>query len=278
MIPRMLMALAALLLAAPSKAQAQTQTEPPLRWRAVLVAGDPSLPVWDNAARRLADRLLASGQAVPGQVVRLTARRDQLASGARPGGLDAASTAIQSIRPEAGEGCLVFLSMHGAPDAGLIFAPEGRPLTPNLLDKLLQLGCGDAPTLVVASGCYSGGFAAGRMARDNRVVLTAARPDRASFGCGAGFELTVFDDCLLQGIATGGTVAALRERVRDCVRAEEARLRVSPPSEPAAHLGAAVRDLSLAPMPRGAAEPPPRPAPAPPAVAPAIEPSRRKTG
>jgi len=153
-------------------------------------------------------------------------------------------------------------------------------MTPNLLDKLLQLGCGEAPTLVVASGCYSGDFAAGRMARDNRVVLTAARPDRASFGCGAGFELTVFDDCLLQGIAPGGAVAALRERVRDCVRAEEARLRVSPPSEPASHLGAGIRTLALAPMPRGAAEPPPRPAPAPPAAAPApaIEPSRRKAG
>ena len=278
MIARVLLALAALFVAG----QSEAQTQAPQRWRAVLVAGDPSLPVWDNAARRLADRLLASGQAVPGQVTRLSARPDQVASGARPGGLAAASAAIQSIRPEAGEGCFVFLSMHGAPNAGLIFAPEGSAMTPNLLDKLLQLGCGDAPTLVVASGCYSGDFAAGRMARDNRVVLTAARPDRASFGCGAGFELTVFDDCLLQGIVPGGALGALRERVRDCVRAEEARLRVAPPSEPAAHLGATMGGVALAPMPRGAAEPPPRPA-APPAAAPSpaapgTDPGRRKTG
>jgi hypothetical protein len=230
-----------------------------IRWRAVLVAGDPTLPVWDNAARALAERLVAAGVVVPGQVTRLSARPQEVASGARPGGLPAAIEAIQALRPAAGEGCLVFLTMHGAQDAGLVFVPGNQVLTPNLLDKVLQLGCGNAPTLVVASGCYTGSFTTGAMARDNRVVLTAARPDRSSFGCGAGFELTVFDDCLLQSLAQGGPVLGIRERTRDCVQAEETSRRVAPPSEPAAHLGAGLRGLVLPPLPATAAPvPPPR--------------------
>jgi hypothetical protein len=254
-IPRLLAALAALVtLSLPAAAQ-----QPGIRWRAVLVAGDPSLPVWDNAARAMAERLTAAGVTVPGQVTRLSARPQEAASGARPGGLMQAIEAIQGLRPAAGEGCLVFLTMHGAQNAGLVFVPGNQVLTPNLLDKVLQLGCGNAPTLVVASGCYTGDFATGTMARENRVVLTAARPDRSSFGCGAGFELTVFDDCLLQSLVQGGPVLGIRERTRDCVQAEETRRRVAPPSEPAAHLGAGLRDLVLPPMPAPAAAPaPPR--------------------
>lgn len=239
-----------------------------IRWRAVLVAGDPSLPVWDNAARAMAERLVAAGIVVPGQVTRLSARPQEASSGARPGGLPQAIEAIQALRPAAGEGCLVFLTMHGAQNAGLVFVPGNQVLTPNLLDKVLQLGCGNAPTLVVASGCFTGDFATGNMARENRVVLTAARPDRSSFGCGAGFELTVFDDCLLQSLAQGGPVPGIRERTRDCVQAEEARRRVSPPSEPAAHLGAGLRDLVLPPLPAVASPTPPPSAP----------PRRSKTG
>ena len=245
--------------AAQDSIPAQASAPAAIRWRAVLVAGDPSLPVWDNATRRLAEQLTAGGILVPGQLARLTARREELAAGARPGGLPATLAAIQALQPAPGEGCLVFLTMHGAQGAGLVFVPGNQVLTPNLLDKVLQLGCGEAPTLVVASGCFSGDFATGRMARDNRVVLTAARADRSSFGCGAGYELTVFDDCLLRSLSTGGPIAALRERTAECVRQEERRQRVAPPSEPAAHLGAGLRGLALPPLPAA------RPAPAEPA-------------
>ncbi|WP_270935812.1 C13 family peptidase [Falsiroseomonas oryzae] len=216
-----------------------------LRWRAVLVAGDPSLPVWDNAASRLASGLASTGAAVPGQVTRLTARRDQLAAGARPGGKQAALAGIAQLRPGPGEGCLVFLTMHGTRDRGLLFQPGEQHLSPDELDAALAQGCGDAPTVVVASGCYTGSFATGRMARPNRVVMTAARADRSSFGCGVGFELTVFDDCLLRALGPGGVVPSIWAATTACVRAEEARRAVSPPSSPVLHEGTAVRGLRL---------------------------------
>jgi hypothetical protein len=221
----------------------------PTRWRAVIVAGDPSLPVWDNATRQLARALESAGLAVPGQVQRLTARQDQLAQGARPGSLFAALKAIAAMRPAAGEGCLVYLTMHGAPNAGLVFMPAQQVLTPDDLDAALEQGCGEAPTLVVASGCYTGGFARGRMARENRVVMTAARADRSSFGCGADFEMTVFDACLLGALGQGGAVPAVWQRTTACVEGEERSRKLSPPSGPQLHVGARMQGLGLPPLP-----------------------------
>lgn len=218
------------------------------KWRAVLVAGNPTLPVWDNATRRLAAGLSAADAGVPGQVTRLTVRRDGLASGARRGGYDATLAAIRQLRPGQGEGCLVFLTMHGSPAGTLVFQPGGQELAPAALDAALVEGCGDAPTMVVASGCYSGRFAEGAMARANRVVMTAARPDRSSFGCDAGFQLTVFDDCLLRALAAGGAVPAVWASTTGCVQAEEQRRGLAPPSEPMLHLGPAIRDLALPPL------------------------------
>ena len=165
-----------------------------IRWRAVLVAGDPSLPVWDNATRRMAE--VIGRQAVAGQVTRLSARRE---AGATRGGIKQALERIATLRPGPGEGCFVFLTMHGARDAGLVFEPGEHVLTPDSLDAALERGCGAAPTLVIASGCYSGNFAVGRMARPNRVVMTAAR---------AGMDFYYF------GPTAGGTAARLRPAFR----------------------------------------------------------------
>ena len=235
--------------AAPSEAvAARSGSAPPLRWRAVFVAGDPSLPVWDNAARRFAERLQASGYGVPGAITRITARRSETASGAQLGGRAAALAAITALRPQRGEGCLVFLTMHGGPNSGLHFEPAHERLMPAELDAALSRGCGNAPTLVITSGCFTGIFARAPMARPNRIVMTAARPDRSSFGCGADFELTVFDGCLLQSLESGGPVAVVWQEATACVRAEEVRRRVTPPSEPVWHAGRIVRDLALPPL------------------------------
>ena len=105
------------------------------------------------------------------------------------------------------------------------------------LDAALEEGCGEAPTFVVASGCYSGGFAAGPMARRNRAVFAAARRDLPSFGCHADFDVTVFDGCMLYALdsAPANTVV-LNARLGDCVEAMEQRLRMQA-SHPQAWLG-----------------------------------------
>ncbi|MFZ4410341.1 MAG: C13 family peptidase [Paracraurococcus sp.] len=214
-----------------------------LRYRAVLVAGDPSLEVWDRAVERLASGLEAGGTLVPSRLTRMTARVDRQMQGAEVATYEAVIGAIRTLRPAPGEGCLVYLTMHGVPRDGLVLIRSRRALGPDALDAALAEGCGDAPSFVVASGCYSGGFADGVMARQNRVVLTASRSDLSSFGCGTRFELTVFDACMIASLGKAPPLAqALVEEVRGCVDRAERRLG-APASYPQAHIGTAVPGL-----------------------------------
>ena len=216
------------------------------RWHAVLVAGDASLEVWDRAVERMASGLQGGGRLA--SLRRFSARRE---TGAEPAIRKPVLAAIAGLRPAPGEACLVFLTMHGAPGQGLAFAAEPGFLTPAQLDAALSQGCGRAPSFIIASGCFTGGFAVQPMARPNRVVLTAARADRSSFGCAPEFALTVFDACLLDSLNTAPpTPAALAKASAACVAREERRQNMTPPSEPQTAIGAAVGGLVPALSPR----------------------------
>lgn len=216
-----------------------------LETKAVLIAGDDSLVVFDNATAGLRRRLMDRGVAVS-DIQSLTASK---AGGPRVS-LSAVTDAVAAMRPSVGQACLVFATSHGGQGLGLLLSPGREFLTPQGLDRALAVGCGNAPTVVVVSGCFSGSFAKAPMNRANRVILTAAREDRTSFGCGAGREFTVYDKCLLDAIdALGGrgklaTWAAISDRTRGCVAAEERRVRVVP-SEPQSAFGAAVPGMGL---------------------------------
>jgi hypothetical protein len=79
---------------------------------------------------------------------------------------------------------------------------------------------------------------------DNRIWLTAARDDRVSFGCGAEFALTYFDECLIGAWPKSRTWRQLFERTDTCVRLKESELSEQS-SLPQAFFGDAVRDLEL---------------------------------
>lgn len=216
-----------------------TSFPPETRWRTVLVAGDASLPVWDNAVQQLAGRL---APLTAGPVRRLSADPALAGRSVTPATLQNTLAAIGTLNPGAGEGCLVFATAHGVPRAGLVLAAQREVLSPAALDFALEKGCGDAPTVVIISACFSGSFAEAPMQRPNRVILTAARPDRSSFGCGAGFTYTVFDECLLGALGTG-TWRDIAGRTRACVEQREAAMRLTPPSGPQFFEGASVSGL-----------------------------------
>jgi hypothetical protein len=125
-----------------------------------------------------------------------------------------------------------------------VLAPSENFLTPAALDRALTEGCGDAPTVVIVSGCFSGGFTQPPMARDNRIVLTAAREDRPSFGCGAGSQYTFYDRCLLRAMDRSDNWLAAYDNIRTCVSAKEKAMRFQP-SEPRAWFGEMVSKLPL---------------------------------
>ena len=91
---------------------------------------------------------------------------------------------------------------------------------------MLDAGCGSVPTVAIVSGCYSGIFIGRVTEAPNRIILTAARDDRTSFGCKAEERLTYFDDSLFQAWPKSPTFVALYRATDSCVRQKENALGV----------------------------------------------------
>lgn len=209
-------------------------------WRVVLVAGDDSAPVFDNAV----DTLTGLLQGKPGiELYRLTSDR-RLGSARRA--LATSKTIDAALAGSAAQGCLVYLTTHGSQDGVLLREDDAsnRILSPGKLDRILDKECGARPTVVVVSACYAGIFIGKASKGDNRIWLTAAREDRVSFGCGAEFKYTYFDECLLGAWPKSQTWQQLFDRTVACVRHKESELsEIS--SLPQAFFGDGVKDLEL---------------------------------
>jgi hypothetical protein len=212
--------------------------------RAVLVAGDGELRVFDNGVTGMAAWLHDTAGIAPDNVTRLSASpivilRQQVASAS----LHHILRAIETMKPRPGEACFVFITSHGIPDEGVALSYDDSVLRPAALDRALTTGCGNAPTVAIVSACYSGSFARPPMARANRIVLTAARWDRPSFGCGADETYTFFDQCLLHSLDHGPRWREVFVATRSCVEQREA-VEDEDPSMPQGWFGAAVADLA----------------------------------
>jgi hypothetical protein len=220
-----------------------TTVNPAARWQVVLAAGDDAEPVFDNAARALGQRLAAAG--VPAaNIHRLSASAGELGTAVEPALANILLQRISTLPARPGDRCLIFLTSHGEQGAGLWLARSNTAVSPDELAQALSRGCADVPTVVVVSACYSGGFAKGKMAKRNRIVLTAARNDRPSFGCQVHRVYNFFDECLLSALPKSATWRAVADGSRQCVRRMERALG-EPPSEPQAYFGAVVANLDL---------------------------------
>jgi hypothetical protein len=213
-------------------------------WQAVLAAGDNAEPVFDDATRALARRLAASG-VPPANIHRLSASRAEMRHGVEPATAENLLRQIADLPARPGDHCLVFMTSHGEPGAGLWLARSQRALHPEELAQALSRGCAAVPTVVIVSGCYTGGFAAGPMAEPNRIILTAARRDRPSFGCQVERTYTVFDQCLIGALPQSANWQAVFSRTSRCVSRQE-HARGELPSEPQAYFGSAVADMRVA--------------------------------
>jgi hypothetical protein len=147
---------------------------------------------------------------------------------------------VKAVAAQATGGCLVHLTSHGEPD-GIVFGPNRR-LSPRGLDRLLDDACGARPTVVVVSACFSGVFVPA-LAAPNRMVLTAARPDRSSFGCGENDRYPFFDQCVIEGLPQSRDFLDLGRRARACVARLETKAKLTPPSEPQVFVGAEMQIL-----------------------------------
>jgi hypothetical protein len=216
--------------------------EPPTSpWQAVLVAGDDAQPVFDNAVDAFAQWLGAGGMPIS-DIHRLSATpRDPRVE---PASAERIMQQIGALRARPGAGCLIFITSHGQEGRGIWLAYSGEFLQPASLAQALSIGCAAVPSVVIVSSCYSGAFTQGAMRAQNRIILSAARADRPSFGCEADRTYTVFDECLLAALPRAPTWRAVYSASLSCVHAREREFQ-GLASLPQAWFGAAVRDLAV---------------------------------
>jgi len=237
-----LVALAAILLARPGVAGAGPFSD----WAAIVVAGDyhaahseQQTEAFDNARRDVAAELVRKGFS-PGNVLQFSVRPERYAD-TRPGkaDLEPIYDGLKALAQRATAGCLIYFSSHGAPQGVVL---NDHMLPPALMDDMVQSACGSRPTIVIISACFSGVFI-DAMKANNRMILTAARPDRASFGCGESDRYPFFDTCVLKVWPEVHDFAAIGPKVQACVAAREIELGAAPPSEPQLYIGPGLRPI-----------------------------------
>lgn len=214
-------------------------------WSAVVIAGDfhahsgGPTEAFDNARRDVTKALAGMGfQSSSIQQFSVRPERYPTEAPARA----EARTIYEALRTRAEtakSGCLFYISTHGSPE-GVILGKE--LLRPHLLAAILNEACPARPSVVVISACFSGVFIP-PLQKPDRLILTAARPDRASFGCGESDKYPFFDDCFLSAAPSARDFAALGAGVQACVARKEKETGAEPASEPQIWVGPALRPL-----------------------------------
>jgi Peptidase C13 family len=208
-------------------------------WAAIVVAGDwhshsgaPS-EVFDNARRDVSADLARLGFS-PDNIIQFSVRSDSH-PGTERSDKQTIANELWDLSNRTTGGCFVYFTSHGSPD-GIVLG-EGV-FSPSAMAAMIDNACGSRPTVVFVAACYSGVFVPA-LSAPNRFVMTAARPDRPSFGCGDNDRYTFFDNCWLDSIGGTGDFGGLANAIRACVSRKEAEIQAYP-SEPQLAIGADV--------------------------------------
>ncbi len=207
-------------------------------WIAVVVAGDnrshdgaPS-EAFDNGRRDFSRDLMSLG--IPREnIVEFSVAPDRH-PGTLPSKPGSIASSLWDLSSRTHAGCILYVTSHGSPE-GVVIADQ--LWEPDQMANAIDNACGGRPTVVFVSACYSGIFVPA-VSSPERLVVTAARPDRTSFGCGNTDRYTYFDKCVLESFSGSGNFPALATAARTCVGQREQAMKVGPPSEPQIALGA----------------------------------------
>jgi hypothetical protein len=215
-------------------------------WAVVVVSGDyhaahtnNPTETFDNARRDVAAELVRKGFSAA-NVLQFSVR-PALYPDVKPGKSDI-EPIYQGLREVAARttgGCLLYFTSHGAPQGVVI---DGQIVPPQVVDQMLLGACPNRRAIVIVSACFSGVFVEG-LEDSNRMILTAARPDRTSFGCSESDKYPYFDACMLQNLPGAPDFATLGPAVQACVARREIEKNARPPSEPQLFIGAAMRPV-----------------------------------
>jgi hypothetical protein len=210
----------------------------PKAWKAVFMTGDNSIPAFDNARTAVTD--IWKGDGIAG-VAQLSMNPEFVSKAVTASSAKGLDQALRKLAVKDGEGCMVWLTSHGNEDG--LYMRDQDVLSPEDLGTILDRRCGKRPTVLIVSACHSGVFLS--LAAPNRIILTAARNDRKSFGCSIKYEYTFFDECLLRYYGKSKTFAGLAVRANLCIKKREKEEDASPPSLPQVATGKDMREVEI---------------------------------
>jgi hypothetical protein len=153
-------------------------------------------------------------------------------------------SATEHARPD--DIVLVHISTHG--NRGSLASQLGSG--PSKMISGAQLASQFAPldrqaNVIIISACYSGSLISA-LQTPRRIIITAARADRSSFGCSASSHHTYFGEAELQAFAEPGhSLQQIVEDLRDTVASMEHRKHLTP-SDPQVSAGGNVGELYVA--------------------------------
>ena len=215
-------------------------------WAAIVVSGDfhaahtnNPTETFDNARRDVSAELIRKGFSAAN--LREFSVRPELYPQQKVGKADLQPIyeGLHDVAQQAKGGCLIYFSSHGAPQGVVL---NGQIMPPPLMDRMITDSCGRRPTVVIISACFSGVFVPA-LEDNNREIITAARPDRSSFGCSESDKYPYFDACMLKVLPSVHDFVALGPAVQACVAQRETETGMHPPSEPQFFVGAQLRPI-----------------------------------
>lgn len=212
----------------------------------LIVAGLWSDAVFEREAKQ-AEEILRAHFNAEGRSILLSAGGDgpRTYPAATPDNISAAIGQVGALIDPNEDLVVVFITSHGSPDGSAALREHNRlggSLRPSHLRDML-VGAGIRSRVVIVSACFSGAFIAPLM-DDNTVVLTAAAPDRSSFGCQPQNNWTFFGDALFnQNLRSGGSIVQAFDRAKVLIERWEREQNLTPPSNPQRHIGARAAEL-----------------------------------
>jgi len=221
--------------------QSSNNADSNLTWKATLMTGDNEIDAFDNARKALKSEFIQMGL-TPSNIKELSMNPAERVHGSLQSSVRNFAGALRDLSIGDHDACLIHLTSHGSPQG--FYLRNAPALTPQTLSTILDTSCGDRPTVVLVSACYSGVFVGNTMWKPNRIILTAARQDRTSFGCSAENEYTYWDSCLIDSLPKADTWKTVYGAIQQCVQRKESNGRFRP-SLPQAYFGAQVSDLKI---------------------------------
>lgn len=161
---------------------------------ALAFGGDGSEDVFRNEAEYV-DALVSKRFASPGHTLVLENNPATLATHplASWSNLEGAIDGLAKVMDPREDVLVVYVATHGGSDHSLLVDMDPIPLDQLDADGLAEILSRHAFRwkVVVVNACYSGGFVP-KLSGPGTLVITSARTDRTSFGCGVDSDITYF--------------------------------------------------------------------------------------